>query len=67
MANEGIMAAPTPMQPPQPPQGYVSSLDAYNAAASAMQETDPQAFYDYKSAIGQSLGELNLNLDFLRK
>jgi len=60
MANEGIMAAPTPMQPPQPPQGYVSSLDAYDAAASAMQETDPQAFSEYKSAIGQSLGGLNL-------
>ena len=60
MANEGIMAAPTPMQKQQPPQGYVSSLDAYNAAASAMQETDPQAFNEYKSAIGQSLGGLNL-------
>jgi hypothetical protein len=60
MANEGIMAAPTPMQKQQPPQGYVSSLDAYNAASSALQETDPQAFNDYKSAISQSLGGLNL-------
>jgi hypothetical protein len=60
MANEGIMAAPTPMQKKQPPQGYVSSLDAYNAASSALQETDPQAFNDYKSAISQSLGGLNL-------
>jgi hypothetical protein len=60
MANEGIMAAPLPMQKQQPPQGYVSSLDAYNAASSALQETDPQAFNDYKSAISQSLGGLNL-------
>jgi hypothetical protein len=60
MANEGIMAAPLPMQKKEPPQGYVSSLDAYNAASSAMQETDPQAFNEYKSAIGQSLGGLNL-------
>ena len=60
MANEGIMAAPLPMQKKEPSQGYVSSLDAYNAASSAMQETDPQAFNDYKSAIGQSLGGLNL-------
>lgn len=60
MANEGIMAAPLPMQKKEPPQGYVSSLDAYNAASSALQETDPQAFNDYKSAISQSLGALNL-------
>ena len=60
MANEGIMAAPLPMQKKEPPQGYVSSLDAYNAASSAMQETDPQAFSEYKSAIGQSLGGLDL-------
>ena len=60
MANEGIMAAPLPMQKKEPPQGYVSSLDAYNAASSALQETDPQAFNDYKSAISQSLGGLNL-------
>jgi hypothetical protein len=60
MANEGIMAAPMPMQQQQPPQGYVSSLDAYNAASSAMQETDPQAFGEYKSAIGSKLSELNL-------
>jgi hypothetical protein len=60
MANEGIMAAPLPMQKKEPPQGYVSSLDAYNAASSAMQETDPQAFNEYKSAIGQSLGGLDL-------
>jgi len=59
MANEGIMAAPMPMQK-QPPRGYVSSLDAYNAASSAMQETDPQAFGEYKSAIGSSLSQLNL-------
>jgi hypothetical protein len=62
MANEGIMAAPMPMQKKQqqPPQGYVSSLDAYNAASSAMQETDPQAFGEYKAAIGSKLSELNL-------
>jgi hypothetical protein len=62
MANEGIMAAPMPMQQQQkqPPQGYVSSLDAYNAASSAMQETDPQAFGEYKAAIGSSLSQLNL-------
>lgn len=61
MANEGIMAAPMPMQQQQqPPQGYVSSLDAYNAAASAMQETNPQAFSEYKTAIGSKLSELNL-------
>lgn len=61
MANEGIMAAPMPMQQQQqPPQGYVSSLDAYNAASSAMQETDPQAFGEYKTAISQKLGALNL-------
>jgi len=60
MANEGIMAAPMPMQQQQPPQGYVSSLDAYNAASSAMQDTDPQAFGEYKSAIGSSLSQLNL-------
>jgi len=60
MANEGIMAAPMPMQQQQPPQGYVSSLDAYNAASSAMQETNPQAFGEYKSAIGSKLSELNL-------
>jgi hypothetical protein len=60
MANEGIMAAPMPMQQQQPPRGYVSSLDAYNAASSAMQETDPQAFGEYKSAIGSSLSKLNL-------
>lgn len=60
MANEGIMAAPLPMQKKEPSQGYVSSLDAYNAASSAMQETDPQAFNEYKSAIGQSLGGLDL-------
>ena len=60
MANEGIMAAPLPMQKQQPPQGYVSSLDAYNAASSAMQETNPQAFGEYKSAIGSSLSKLNL-------
>lgn len=62
MANEGIMAAPMPMQQQQqqPPQGYVSSLDAYNAASSAMQETDPQAFGEYKAAIGSKLSELNL-------
>ena len=62
MANEGIMAAPMPMQQEQqqPPQGYVSSLDAYNAASSAMQETDPQAFGEYKAAIGSKLSELNL-------
>ena len=60
MANEGIMAAPMPMQQQQPPQGYVSSLDAYNAASSAMQETNPQAFGEYKSAIGSSLSKLNL-------
>jgi hypothetical protein len=60
MANEGIMAAPMPMQQQQPPQGYVSSLDAYNAASSAMQETNPQAFGEYKSAIGSKLSQLNL-------
>jgi hypothetical protein len=62
MANEGIMAAPMPMQKQQqqPPQGYVSSLDAYNAASSAMQETNPQAFGEYKSAIGSKLSQLNL-------
>jgi hypothetical protein len=61
MANEGIMAAPMPMQQQQqPPQGYVSSLDAYNAASSAMQETNPQAFGEYKTAISQKLGALNL-------
>jgi hypothetical protein len=62
MANEGIMAAPMPMQKQQqqPPQGYVSSLDAYNAASSAMQETDPQAFGEYKTAIGSKLSQLNL-------
>ena len=62
MANEGIMAAPMPMQKKQqqPPQGYVSSLDAYNAASSAMQETNPQAFGEYKAAIGSKLAELNL-------
>ena len=60
MANEGIMAAPMPMQQQQPPRGYVSSLDAYNAASSAMQDTDPQAFGEYKSAIGSKLSELNL-------
>jgi len=62
MANEGIMAAPMPMQKQQqqPPRGYVSSLDAYNAASSAMQDTNPQAFGEYKSAIGSSLSELNL-------
>jgi hypothetical protein len=61
MANEGIMAAPMPMQKQQqPPQGYVSSLDAYNAASSAMQETNPQAFGEYKTAISQKLGALNL-------
>jgi hypothetical protein len=60
MANEGIMAAPMPMQQQQPPRGYVSSLDAYNAASSAMQETDPQAFGEYKTAIGSSLSQLNL-------
>jgi hypothetical protein len=61
MANEGIMAAPMPMQQQQqPPQGYVSSLDAYNAASSAMQETDPQAFGEYKTAIGSKLSQLNL-------
>ena len=62
MANEGIMAAPMPMQQQQqqPPQGYVSSLDAYNAASSAMQETNPQAFNEYKTAIGSSLSQLNL-------
>jgi len=60
MANEGIMAARMPMQQQQPPQGYVSSLDAYNAASSAMQETNPQAFDEYKSAIGSSLSQLNL-------
>jgi hypothetical protein len=47
-------------QQQQPPQGYVSSLDAYNAASSAMQETDPQAFGEYKTAIGSKLSELNL-------
>jgi len=61
MANEGIMAAPMPMQRQQQrPQGYVSSLDAYNAASSAMQETDPQAFGEYKTAIGSTLSGLNL-------
>jgi hypothetical protein len=60
MANEGIMAAPMPMQQQQPPRGYVSSLDAYNAASSAMQETDPQAFGEYKTAIGSKLSALNL-------
>jgi hypothetical protein len=60
MANEGIMAAPLPMQKKEPSQGYVSSLDAYNAASSALQETDPQAFSEYKSAISQTLGGLNL-------
>jgi len=60
MANEGIMAAPLPMQKKEPSRGYVSSLDAYDAASSAMQEIDPQAFSEYKSAIGQSLGGLNL-------
>jgi len=62
MANEGIMAAPMPMQQQQqqPLQGYVSSLDAYNAASSAMQETNPQAFGEYKAAIGSKLSELNL-------
>jgi len=62
MANEGIMAAPMPMQKKQqqPPQGYVSSLDAYNAASSAMQETNPQAFGEYKTAIGSKLSQLNL-------
>jgi len=63
MANEGIMAAPMPMQQQrqqQPPQGYVSSLDAYDAASSAMQETNPRAFDEYKSAIGSSLLQLNL-------
>ena len=65
MANEGIMAAPMPMQQQQqqqqqPLQGYVSSLDAYNAASSAMQETDPQAFGEYKAAIGSKLSALNL-------
>lgn len=61
MANEGIMAAPMPMRKQQqPPQGYVSSLDAYNAASSAMQETDPQAFGEYKTAIGSTLSGLNL-------
>lgn len=62
MANEGIMAAPMPMQQEQqqPPQGYVSSLDAYNAASSAMQETNPQAFGEYKAAIGSTLSGLNL-------
>jgi len=65
MANEGIMAAPMPMQQQQqqqqqPLQGYVSSLDAYNAASSAMQDTDPQAFGEYKSAIGSKLSALNL-------
>jgi hypothetical protein len=59
MANEGIMAAPMPMQQ-KPPQGYVSSLDAYDAASSAMQETNPQAFGEYKSAIGSTLSQLNL-------
>ena len=59
MANEGIMAAPMPMQQ-KPPQGYVSSLDAYDAASSAMQETNPQAFGEYKSAIGSGLSKLNL-------
>jgi len=54
------MAAPMPMQQQQPPRGYVSSLDAYNAASSAMQDTDPQAFGEYKSAIGSSLSQLNL-------
>jgi len=57
MANEGIMAAPTSMQPPK---GYISSLDAYNAASSAMQETDPQAFSQYKNTVSQKLGALNL-------
>jgi len=62
MANEGIMAAPVPMRSKQqqPPQGYVSSLDAYNAASSAMQETNPQAFGEYKAAIGSTLSGLNL-------
>jgi hypothetical protein len=61
MANEGIMAAPMPMQQQQPPQGYVSSLDAYNAASSAMQETNPQAFGEYKTAISlKNLAQLNL-------
>jgi len=60
MANEGIMAAPMPMQQQQPPRGYVSSLDAYNAASSAMQETNPQAFGEYKTAIGSKLSALNL-------
>jgi hypothetical protein len=63
MANEGIMAAPMPMQQQQqqqPPQGYVSSLDAYNAASSAMQETNPEEFNQYKAAISQKLGALNL-------
>lgn len=57
MANEGIMAAPVAMQQPQ---GYVSSLDAYNAAASAMQETDPQAFDQYKTEIASRMSGLNL-------
>lgn len=62
MANEGIMAAPMPMrqQQQQPSQGYVSSLDAYDAASSALQETNPQAFSEYKSAIGSALSKLNL-------
>ena len=62
MANEGIMAAPMPMQQQQqqPLQGYVSSLDAYNAASSAMQETNPEEFNQYKAAISQKLGALNL-------
>ena len=62
MANEGIMAAPMPMrqQQQQPLQGYVSSLDAYDAASSALQETNPQAFSEYKSAIGAGLSKLNL-------
>jgi hypothetical protein len=59
MANEGIMAARMPMQQ-KPKQGYVSSLDAYDAASSAVQETNPKVFDQYRSAIRAKLGQLNL-------
>lgn len=59
MANEGIMGARMPMQQ-KPKQGYVSSLDAYDAASSAIQETNPEVFNQYRSAIRDQLGQLNL-------